>query len=340
MKVQQQLVPGNTKPTSNVPNLSIPSRRLVCFCRLYEVYDVNKKDRIGQHQREVFLFNDLLLVTKIYKKDSSSSSIMSGNNMVPTSTGLTSGHSTGTNQSSQVTCQYSYRGSYSLSNVSVLLFEAPYYHFGIRIVKRIPGEMKSSHKTLVTFNARNEHDRSRFVDDLREAIEEMALMDSIKLNGFTSDPVIFGAKSSTSSLISTSGSIQCGTRSGSIQCGTRNGSTMVGNGNNQLSKSLNSNTLKGSLMSSSTTSCDLRSSGSSTKSTGSLSSSGSNESTRSGTIKSGVKQGSVASSKASSDGQNLSKSSSMIDFNPNNKHHHNKSNSSTSTTSSGLGSEK
>lgn len=257
MKVQQQLVPGNTKQTSVVPKLAIPSRRLVCFCRLYEVYDVNKKDRIGQHQREVFLFNDMLLVTKIHKKDSSTTSIMTGNNMIPTSTGFAGVQSSAPRQSQQVTCQYSYRGLFSLSSVSVLLFEAPYYHFGIRVVKRIPGESKSTQKTLITFNARNEHDRSRFVDDLREAIEEMALMDSIKINGFTSDPVIFGAKSSTSSL--TSGH--------------------DGSSNNHKS---------GSIMSSSTTSCDLRSSGSSTKSTGSLISSGSNgsnDSHSSGTIK-------------------------------------------------------
>lgn len=249
MKVQQQLVPGNTKQTSVVPKLAIPSRRLVCFCRLYEVYDVNKKDRIGQHQREVFLFNDMLLVTKIYKKDSSTTSIMTGNNMIPTSTGLAGGQSSAPRQSQQVTCQYSYRGLFSLSNVAVLLFEAPYYHFGIRVVKRIPGESKSTQKTLITFNARNEHDRSRFVDDLREAIEEMALMDSIKINGFTSDPVIFGAKSSTNSLTG-------------------------GHGASNNHKS-------GSIMSSSTTSCDLRSSGSSNKSTGSLISSGSNGSNES-----------------------------------------------------------
>ena len=46
-------------------NLCIPHRRLVCFCRLFEVCDINKKERVGQHQREIFLFNDLLLVTKL-----------------------------------------------------------------------------------------------------------------------------------------------------------------------------------------------------------------------------------------------------------------------------------
>ena len=43
--------------------LALPHRRLVCYCRLYEVHDPNKKEKLGLHQREVFLFNDLLLVS-------------------------------------------------------------------------------------------------------------------------------------------------------------------------------------------------------------------------------------------------------------------------------------
>ena len=54
------------------PNLALPHRRLVCYCRLYEIADVNKKERPGVHQREVFLFNDLLVVTKIFTKKKSS----------------------------------------------------------------------------------------------------------------------------------------------------------------------------------------------------------------------------------------------------------------------------
>jgi len=44
--------------------LALPYRRLVCYCRLYEVLDTTsrKEQKIGQHQREVFLFNDILLV--------------------------------------------------------------------------------------------------------------------------------------------------------------------------------------------------------------------------------------------------------------------------------------
>lgn len=42
--------------------LSLPHRRLVCCCQLYEVPDPNRPQRSGVHQREVFLFNDLLVV--------------------------------------------------------------------------------------------------------------------------------------------------------------------------------------------------------------------------------------------------------------------------------------
>jgi PH domain len=44
--------------------LAVPHRRLVCYCRLYEVLDPSKRDKTaGQHQREIFLFNDMLMVS-------------------------------------------------------------------------------------------------------------------------------------------------------------------------------------------------------------------------------------------------------------------------------------
>lgn len=42
--------------------LSVPHRRLVCCSRLFEVTDVNKAQKQAAHQREVFLFNDLIVV--------------------------------------------------------------------------------------------------------------------------------------------------------------------------------------------------------------------------------------------------------------------------------------
>ena len=43
--------------------LSVPHRRLVCCSRLFEVTDVNKAQKQAAHQREVFLFNDLIVVS-------------------------------------------------------------------------------------------------------------------------------------------------------------------------------------------------------------------------------------------------------------------------------------
>lgn len=65
MKVQATIV-------GKKPNLALPHRRLVCYCRLYEIPDINKKERPGVHQREVFLFNDLLVITKIFNKKKNS----------------------------------------------------------------------------------------------------------------------------------------------------------------------------------------------------------------------------------------------------------------------------
>uniref|UniRef100_A0A8B9REY3 IQ motif and Sec7 domain ArfGEF 2a n=1 Tax=Astyanax mexicanus TaxID=7994 RepID=A0A8B9REY3_ASTMX len=48
--------------------ISLPHRRLVCCCQLYEVPDPNRPQRSGVHQREVFLFNDLLVVRTFLKE--------------------------------------------------------------------------------------------------------------------------------------------------------------------------------------------------------------------------------------------------------------------------------
>lgn len=74
-------------------NLALPHRRLVCYCRLYEVPDVNKKDKQGVHQREVFLFNDLLVITKILSKKKNS-------------------------------VTYSFRQSFSLSGLNISMFQS------------------------------------------------------------------------------------------------------------------------------------------------------------------------------------------------------------------------
>ncbi|KAL5014018.1 hypothetical protein ScPMuIL_008288 [Solemya velum] len=137
MKVEQTIVGKKTL-------LALPHRRLVCYCRLYEVHDPNKKEKIGLHQREVFLFNDFILVTKIFSKKKS---------------GIT----------------YSFKQSFSLCGMQVFLFETSHYQFGIRLTNNLDG------KILITFNARNDHDRQKFVDDLKEAILETNGMEQLRI---------------------------------------------------------------------------------------------------------------------------------------------------------------
>ena len=131
MKVQQTIV-------AKCPNLAVPYRRLVCYCRLYEVTDPNKKDRpgklthsvarfvttrvVGQHQREVFLFNDILVITKIHSRRKNS-------------------------------VTYTFRNSYPLTGMLVSLFENTYYSHGITLSQRW------DKKVVITLNARNDHDR-------------------------------------------------------------------------------------------------------------------------------------------------------------------------------------
>ncbi|KAG5682771.1 hypothetical protein PVAND_012103 [Polypedilum vanderplanki] len=136
MKVQKTIVGKKL-------NLAVPHRRLVCYCRLYEI-DINKKERQGLHQREVFLFNDLLVVTKILTKKKAS-------------------------------VTYTFRNSFSLVGLVVTLLDVPNYPFCIRL------SQKADKKILATFNARNEHDRCKFADDLRESIAEMDEMESIRI---------------------------------------------------------------------------------------------------------------------------------------------------------------
>lgn len=157
MKVQKTIVGKKL-------NLALPHRRLVCYCRLYEIPDINKKERQGLHQREVFLFNDLLVVTKIFTKKKSS-------------------------------VTYTFRNSFPLCGLVVTLLDVPSkfftithfsetmtnfplfidYPFCIRLSQKVDG------KVLATFNARNEHDRCKFADDLRESIAEMDEMETIRI---------------------------------------------------------------------------------------------------------------------------------------------------------------
>ncbi|KAK5913157.1 hypothetical protein CesoFtcFv8_002966 [Champsocephalus esox] len=127
--------------------LSLPHRRLVCYCRLFEVPDPNKPQKLGVHQREIFLFNDLLVVTKIFQKKKNS-------------------------------VTYSFRQSFSLYGMQVLIFENQYYPNGVRLTSAIPG---ADIKVLINFNAPNPQDRKKFTDDLRESISEVQEMEKYRI---------------------------------------------------------------------------------------------------------------------------------------------------------------
>ncbi|XP_059397447.1 IQ motif and SEC7 domain-containing protein 1-like isoform X2 [Carassius carassius] len=127
--------------------LSQAHRRLVCYCRLFEVPDPNRVQKLGQHQREIFLFNDLLVVTKIFQKKKNS-------------------------------VTYSFRQSFSLYGMQVMLFENQFYPNGIRLTSAIPG---ADFKVLINLNAPNSQDRKKFTSDLRESIAEVQEMEKYRI---------------------------------------------------------------------------------------------------------------------------------------------------------------
>uniref|UniRef100_A0A8C4ZSM1 SEC7 domain-containing protein n=1 Tax=Gadus morhua TaxID=8049 RepID=A0A8C4ZSM1_GADMO len=129
------------------PVLSLPHRRLVCCCQLYEVPDPNRPQRTGVHQREVFLFNDLLVVTKIFQKKKTS-------------------------------VTYSFRQSFPLVEMQVHMFQNSYYPHGIRLTSAVLG---GERKVLIVFLAPSQQDRTRFVSDLRESIAEVQEMEKYRV---------------------------------------------------------------------------------------------------------------------------------------------------------------
>ncbi|XP_041859422.1 IQ motif and SEC7 domain-containing protein 2-like isoform X2 [Melanotaenia boesemani] len=129
------------------PVLSLPHRRLVCCCQLFEVPDPNRGQRSGVHQREVFLFNDLLMVTKIFQKKKTS-------------------------------VTYSFRQSFPLVDMQVHTFQNTYYPHGIRLTSANPG---GERKVLIVFTAPSQQDRARFTSDLRESIAEVQEMEKYRV---------------------------------------------------------------------------------------------------------------------------------------------------------------
>ncbi|VDM18072.1 unnamed protein product [Hydatigera taeniaeformis] len=182
-----RLLTGPLRPT----NLVLPQRRLVCYCRLYEVPDKTKRDRSGPHQRDVFLFNDLLLVTKAIRKRRKESS-----------------------SSSNATTTYQVRACITLLGIRVTTFETSHYENGFSLyhldqsstalnsdsdekkkgsaslssasAKRTGSQKIASESSrgtpVISFNAKTQSDKLRLLEDIQECITETLEMDRIRLD--------------------------------------------------------------------------------------------------------------------------------------------------------------
>uniref|UniRef100_A0A8C1S5W9 IQ motif and SEC7 domain-containing protein 3 n=1 Tax=Cyprinus carpio TaxID=7962 RepID=A0A8C1S5W9_CYPCA len=139
-KVEQSIVGMKTV-------LSVPHRRLVCCSRLFEVTDINKAQKQAAHQREVFLFNDLLVILKLCPKKKSSAA-------------------------------YTFCKAMGLLGMQFHLFENEYYPHAITIVSPCSGSDK---KQVLNFCAQSAEDLLKFVEDLKESIAEVSEMEQIRI---------------------------------------------------------------------------------------------------------------------------------------------------------------
>ncbi|XP_041443883.1 IQ motif and SEC7 domain-containing protein 3 isoform X3 [Xenopus laevis] len=127
--------------------LSVPHRRLVCCSRLFEITDVNKVQKQAAHQREVFLFNDLLLILKLCPKKKTSST-------------------------------YTFCRAVPLLGLQFHLFENEYYPHGITLVSPLSGCEK---KLVLHFCALSSEELQKFLEDLKESICEVTEMEQIRI---------------------------------------------------------------------------------------------------------------------------------------------------------------
>ncbi|XP_075458432.1 IQ motif and SEC7 domain-containing protein 3 isoform X3 [Ascaphus truei] len=127
--------------------LSVPHRRLVCCSRLFEVMDVNKVQKQAAHQREVFLFNDLLLILKLCPKKKTSST-------------------------------YTFCRAVPLLGLQYHLYENEYYPHGITLVSPLSGSDK---RLVLHFCALGSEELQKFLEDLKESICEVTEMEQIRI---------------------------------------------------------------------------------------------------------------------------------------------------------------
>ncbi|XP_059361507.1 IQ motif and SEC7 domain-containing protein 3 isoform X2 [Carassius carassius] len=139
-KVEQSIVGMKTV-------LSVPHRRLVCCSRLFEVTEINKPQKHAAHQREVFLFNDLLVILKLCPKKKSSAA-------------------------------YTFCKALGLLGMQFHLFENEYYPHAITILSPCSGSDK---KQVLNFCAQSAEDLLKFIEDLKESIAEVSEMEQIRI---------------------------------------------------------------------------------------------------------------------------------------------------------------
>uniref|UniRef100_A0A8R1HHP0 SEC7 domain-containing protein n=1 Tax=Caenorhabditis japonica TaxID=281687 RepID=A0A8R1HHP0_CAEJA len=127
------------------PRLTETPRRLVCYCRLQQVTDPTKRQSSTARERDVFLFNDMIVVAKGVRRGSTS---MSG-------------------------CTYTLKQWTLLLGAHITEFQRGQYEYGLTIT--------CPNKEKIHFNARNFDDRCHFVADVTESIRETTEMEQVRL---------------------------------------------------------------------------------------------------------------------------------------------------------------
>uniref|UniRef100_A0AAF5DHI8 SEC7 domain-containing protein n=1 Tax=Strongyloides stercoralis TaxID=6248 RepID=A0AAF5DHI8_STRER len=127
----------------NKPNLVEQHRRLICYCRMNQYKGGNKKQNIMAHCRELFLFNDSLMIAKISRNKNGED-------------------------------HYTVKFYEQLEHLSVTIYESKYVEHGIRIYDK-----KSNEIILI---ARTLSDQQRFMMDLKESLLECMAAENVRLS--------------------------------------------------------------------------------------------------------------------------------------------------------------
>ena len=104
---------------------------------------MNKKEKKDSHQRGLFLFNDLLVVTKAEK--------------------------------SKKKQLHNHRFSLGLSDLKVNMFRTQHFQFGVQLQERHTGRI------VATFACRSYNDQQRFVANVQESIAEVEEMERARI---------------------------------------------------------------------------------------------------------------------------------------------------------------